>query len=118
MANRPDLSVELIHHEQAVIICPVGRVSGNNLEILESAVQEQMDAGPGNLVFDLERLSYISSVGLQVLLRCSRQLGDEGGKVVFCALNEDIDNIFEISGFSDVLNVQQNRESALVQCHD
>ncbi len=113
MANESALSVQTERSEKAVIICPVGRVDGSNVGVLESAVQEQFAAGQKTLIFDFEDLNYISSAGLRVLLVTARRAQAEGGKALFCGLAEHIAHVFEISGFTNILTICQNRSEAL-----
>ena len=113
MANEHALSVQTERSEKAVIVCPVGRVDGSNVEVLESAIREQLDAGEKTLVFDFEGLNYISSAGLRVLLVTARRMQAEGGKTLFCGLAEHIAHVFEISGFTNILTICQSQSEAL-----
>ena len=111
--SKNTLSVRTGRHEKAVIVCPSGRVDGSNIEVLESVIQEQTEAGEKILVFDFEDLNYISSAGLRVLLVTARRLQAGGGKTLFCGLAEHIAHIFEISGFNNILAVYDSRGAAL-----
>lgn len=113
MANEQTLSVQAERHEKAAIVCPAGRVDGSNVEVLESAIQEQLAAGEKKIVFDFEHLVYISSAGLRTLLVAARRLQTEGGAALFCGLAEHIAHIFEISGFNSILTVYESRDEAL-----
>ena len=113
MANEQTLSIRTERSEKAAIVCPLGRVDGSNVEILESAIQEQLEAGEKKLVFDFEHLVYISSAGLRTLLVAARRLQTEGGAALFCGLAEHIAHIFEISGFNSILTVYESRDEAL-----
>ena len=113
MANEQTLSIRTERTEKAAIVCPSGRVDGSNVEILESAIQEQLAAGQKKLVFDFEHLVYISSAGLRTLLVAARRLQAEGGAALFCGLAEHIAHIFEISGFNNILAVYDGRDEAL-----
>lgn len=113
MTNENTLSVRTERDEKAVIVCPSGRVDGSNVQILESAIQEQIAAGEKMLVFDFEDLNYISSAGLRVLLVTARRMQAEGGKTLFCGLAEHIAHVFEISGFNNILTIYKGRSEAL-----
>ena len=113
MTNENALSVQTEHAEQAVIVCPVGRVDGSSVGVLESAIQELLDAGEQTLIFDCAGLQYINSGGLRVLLVTARRTQAEGGKALFCGLAEPIAHVFEISGFTKILTICQSRSEAL-----
>ena len=90
-----------------------GRVDGSNASQLEGALQAQVEAGETRLVLDFSQLRYISSAGLRVLLVVARRLQGVGGQMLFCELAEDIAQIFEISGFNNILEVHASRHEAL-----
>ncbi len=113
MTNENALSVQTERVEKAVLICPVGRVDGSNVGVLESAIQAQLDAGEKTLVFDFAGLNYISSAGLRVLLVTARRAQREGGKALFCELADHITHVFEISGFTNILTISRRRSEAL-----
>jgi len=58
-------------------------------------------------------LDYISSAGLRVLLVTAKRLGGSGGSLHICGLNETVDEVFEISGFSVILNVFGTADEAM-----
>ncbi len=107
------LTVETEQDDKALILVVNGRVDGSTVGILESAVQEQIDAGHKTLVFDFKDLSYISSAGLRALLIAARLTQKEGGQALFCALADHIAEIFEISGFNEILTIHATRADAL-----
>ncbi len=64
------------------------------------------DILPGlkSLVFDFEKLDYISSAGLRVLLSAQKAMNAQGGMQVK-NVNETVMEIFEVTGFSDILTI-------------
>ena len=56
------------------------------------------------LVFDLKEVEYISSAGLRVLLYAQKVMNKQGSMVV-CNVQEDIQEIFEVTGFVDILTI-------------
>lgn len=62
-------------------------------------------SGITELDFDLSALDYISSAGLRVLLSAQKTMNKQGSMVVRGA-NEEIMEIFEVTGFVDILNIE------------
>lgn len=61
--------------------------------------------GVSELVLDFEKPDYISSAGLRVLLSAQKVMVKKGRMKVI-HVNESIMEIFEITGFSDILNIE------------
>ena len=56
------------------------------------------------LVVDLEKLEYISSAGLRVLLAMQKRMTKQG-KMIVCHVNAIVGEVFDITGFSDILSI-------------
>ena len=81
-----------------------GRFGNNSASEVEGAVQEIIGSCR-QLIFDFADVDYISSAGLRVLLMAKKRLGS-GVEVSVINANEVVKEIFDISGFSKILQVQ------------
>ena len=81
-----------------------GRVDTKTAPTLEKCVLESL-SGVKKLVFDMEGLEYISSAGLRVLLMAQKEMNKQGDLKVI-NVNDDIMEIFEVTGFSDILTIE------------
>lgn len=61
--------------------------------------------GVEELIFDLDGMEYISSAGLRVLLS-SQKVMNRQGKMVIRHVKPEIMEIFEVTGFADILNIE------------
>lgn len=71
-------------------------------------LEEKLNAsleGVSNLVLDLEKLDYMSSAGLRVLLAVQKRMNKQGSMKV-THVNPIIMEIFEVTGFSDILTIE------------
>ena len=59
------------------------------------------------LTFDMKELDYISSAGLRVLLSAQKIMNKQGGKMKVINVNEAVMEIFEVTGFSDILDIKR-----------
>lgn len=82
-----------------------GRLDTNTSPQLESELKDSLD-GIKKLIIDLGALEYISSAGLRVLLSAQKIMKKQGGMVVRGA-NESVLDVFEVTGFSDILTIEQ-----------
>ena len=72
---------------------------------------EELRGGITRLVFDVEKLEYISSAGLRVLLAMQKLMNQQGEMVLQNAMllrnvNEAVMKVFEVTGFSDILRIE------------
>ena len=87
-----------------LIITLTGRLDTNTAPELENAVQGSV-SGITMLIFDFEKLDYISSAGLRVLLSAQKTMNTQGTMKIV-NVNETIMEIFEVTGFVDILTIQ------------
>ena len=80
-----------------------GRLDTNSAPELEREVMENLE-GIEELVFDLSQMPYTSSAGLRVFLKAQKQMNKQGSMSVIGAC-EDVLEVFEITGFSDIINI-------------
>lgn len=82
-----------------------GRLDTATSPDLEKVVREELGA-VDFLVFDLEKLVYISSAGLRVLLLAQKTMAEKGGMVIRNA-NKDVMDVFELTGFTNFLKIEK-----------
>lgn len=80
-----------------------GRLDTTTAPMLEAEVKQSLD-GITELTFDFEKLEYISSAGLRILLAAQKKMSKQGSMVVK-NVNEVIAEVFEVTGFSDILTI-------------
>ncbi len=80
----------------------------------QAQLTQLIDQGATKLVVNFEKLDYISSAGLRVLLKAAKQLKGNSGELRVCALNEVVQEVFDISGFTTILTVTKTEPEALV----
>lgn len=81
-----------------------GRLDTSTAPSLEEALKDATD-GISELVFDMTDLEYISSAGLRVLLATQKVMNAQGSMKISGA-NENIMEIFEVTGFVDILSFE------------
>jgi len=81
-----------------------GRLDTSTSPILEEHVDDNI-ADCSKLVVDMQRLEYISSAGLRVLLSMQKIMDRQQGRMVIRHVNDIVMEVFEITGFADVLTI-------------
>ena len=86
-----------------LMIALEGRLDTVTAPMLESELKTALD-GIEDFVIDMQELQYISSAGLRVLLSAQKVMNKQGSMVVKNA-SEDVKEIFDVTGFSDILTI-------------
>ncbi len=89
---------------EALTITIEGRLDTTTAPQLETELKKSLD-GIKTLVLDIAALEYISSAGLRVLLSAQKVMNKQGEMTIKGA-NEAIMEIFEVTGFVDILNIE------------
>jgi anti-sigma B factor antagonist len=74
---------------------------------------ELIDGGDKKILVNFEKLHYISSAGLRILLAAAKQLKAAEGELRICDLNEVVKEVFDISGFSTIFKIFESETDAL-----
>ncbi len=82
-----------------------GRLDTNTAPELESAFQADA-TDTKTTVLDLAQLVYLSSAGLRVILAMQKKMNAQDGAMVVKNVNETIMEVFDITGFSDILTIE------------
>ena len=83
-----------------------GTVDAKTAPDLEAELTEEALSGIDELYFDMRDMDYTSSVGLRAILNAYQILDEREGRMVLQHLNDDVKEIFELTGFMDFLEVE------------
>ena len=98
------LSIEKKTNGSELTIALSGRLDTTTAPELEKELKASLD-GVTALTIDMAALEYISSAGLRVLLSAQKIMNRQGEMKV-THVNETIQEIFEVTGFSDILSIE------------
>ena len=90
-----------------------GRLDSNTSPEFEEKIAGAIANGSNFMVVDFENLAYLSSAGLRVLLKATKDLKKNSGKLVLCSMADYVREVFEISGFDTFLPIVATMEDAL-----
>ncbi len=98
------MTIEKTVNGAELLIAPAGRLDTTTAPQLEAEIKRSI-TGVKSLVFDFVALDYLSSAGLRVLLS-TQKIMNKQGKMVIRNVNETISEVFEITGFADILTIE------------
>ncbi len=90
-----------------------GRIDTTNADELQSQLDAEITAEDHSLILDFERVSYISSSGLRVVLRMAKRFNDPGKRFAICSLSESIREILTMSGFDQLISIFEAQSVAI-----
>ncbi len=90
--------------EKALTLALEGRLDTSTAPQLERTLKEKL-GGVSELTLDFAGLEYISSAGLRVLLSAQKTMNRQGS-MKLVNVGEIIREIFEVTGFSDILTIE------------
>jgi len=96
----------------ALAMILAGRLDGTTAQTVEEAFLKELDAGASRFVFDMRELDYVSSAGLRVMLLAAKKTRAAGGKLALFGLNDNVRDVFEISGFHKIFAIFATRSEA------
>ena len=103
MRKRIDMRTSL--NDGVLTLYPEGYVDSKNAEEFSKETMAAMDAAPGaSVVIDMDKLEYLSSAGLRMLMKVINRSEDT---VKAVNVPQVIAEIFEITGFEDLMDVQK-----------
>lgn len=82
----------------------IGRLDTVTAPELDAVIDECIE-GAQNLVLDFEALEYVSSAGLRVILKAQKIMNSKGS-MKLVNVNDSIMEVFDITGFSDILEIE------------
>jgi anti-sigma B factor antagonist len=100
--------------EDTVLVVEIaGQLDTQSSGEASDRLSEIVDNGHKKVLLNLEQLSFISSAGMRVILRTSRSLEEQAGKLKVCGASGLVTEVFTVAGFNILLNLSENEASAL-----
>lgn len=98
------MTIEKNVSDRTLTLRLTGRLDTTTAPQLEAELKKSI-SGVEKLVFDFQELEYLSSAGLRVLLAAQKVMNKQGQMIVR-NVNETISEIFEVTGFADILTIE------------
>ncbi len=102
------MTIEKKENGNEITLFLTGRLDTTTAPQLEAEVNVcTADAATQKLTMDFKDLEYLSSAGLRILLAAHKAFMKREGGMTICHVNETIREVFEVTGFLDILNVEE-----------
>ncbi len=90
----------------SVVVIPEGRIDANTASLLDKEITSVID-GTDSIVIDFDKVEYISSAGLRVLLGTSKAMLKKNGNLNVINISDNIMDVFAVTGFVNKLNLSK-----------
>ncbi|MCK9425632.1 MAG: STAS domain-containing protein [Ignavibacteriaceae bacterium] len=96
-----------------LILSPKGNLDFNHATSFQETASLLIEKGAKKVLIDFSELFFISSAGLRVLIVLTKLLQQKNGALALSSLNEQILEVFSISGFHKLFAIYSSEEEAL-----
>ena len=100
------MEVKILEQNDEKVVVIEGRVDTVTVPDLEMKVSPIWTMPGIKLVFDCEKLEYISSSGLRIVLTTHKQITARGGKFILRNLTREVKSVLDLTGFSRILTIE------------
>jgi anti-anti-sigma factor len=105
--------MDITRYEGIDIVAMADRIDSDSAGVLEKALNNLLAEGSKIILCDFSGTSYISSAGLRVLLSVTKTLLRSKGRMALCSLRPNVNEVFTISGFNQIIPIYYTREDAI-----
>ena len=100
------MKVSINELEGLIVASLEGELDTTAATDVEKALQPLLDNDSRDIVFDCSQMDYIASSGLRILLSVLKNAKSQGRKVALKDVNEDIKNVFKMTGFINLFDFE------------
>jgi anti-anti-sigma factor len=100
--------------EKAIIVYVDGDLTTASSPEAQKEIDEILGEGEGvNVIINVERVNFIASTGLRIILALGKRLNSSGAQLVVCSMNQTTKAVFKMSGFNKLFNTFDTEKEAI-----
>ena len=100
------MKVTINKEEKATVVVLTGRLDTPSAQEVSKAMEPVVADASGTIILDCSGLEYISSSGLRIFLTVRKAAAVQGGKVIVKGINSDIRQVFMMTGFLNLFEIE------------
>ena len=102
------MEVKIVTEGTTTTVSFIGRLDTPVSQEVAAKVEPVLEKADGIIVLDCKEMSYISSSGLRIFLTVRKAAAAKGGRVIVRDMNPDIRNVFMMTGFLNLFEIQES----------
>lgn len=107
------MEVKTHTEDNTLVVVVTGKMDAVTAPAYLEQLRQELAGGILRLIVDCAGLEYVSSAGLRAILTISKDLRLKGGVQAYCGLQEQVKEVFEVSGFATIIPIHDTRDAAL-----
>lgn len=111
------MEIDASKRQGVLVLSLEGRLDSNTAPCLEERLKGFMGSGETLFVLNFDKLDYISSAGLRVLINAAKELKTDNGQLCLCSVRDYIREVFEICGLIRFFPIHPSIEDSLKFCN-
>ena len=100
------MNINIEQSKEEILVRIIGELDTVATTEQADELQQVLDLADKAIVVDCTELEYISSAGLRFFIQLKRESETKGGSIRICHLNEDVADIFRMSGFRNIFEIE------------
>jgi anti-sigma B factor antagonist len=110
---KPRISVYYAQNATIVTLTDEKLLEDDDIKALEESIMPLVDDSQVNLVIDFSNVQFLSSAVLGLLIRISKKISENKGRLKFCSINSKIFDIFKITRLDEIFEIYDDAKKAL-----
>ena len=107
------MDIDVMQASGVTVVAPRGDLDLATVDDIRRALAKVLDGGQSRVVLDLGGVGYIDSSGMGAMVAAMKQARAAGGDLRFCALQDDVRGIFELTRLARAISIHPTRQEAL-----
>lgn len=99
------MQIQTNKQENTLTVKIIGRIDTITSPVLEKQIKQDFTPEIEEIIFDFQEVEYMSSAGIRVIMATDKAISKQG-QMKLINVNEEIMEIFEITGLSDILEIE------------
>lgn len=100
------MKINILNEDNGVRVCIVGELDTTATTAQADELAKVLKLAGQPLTIDCTDMEYISSAGLRFFMQLKREVDTQGGAITISHLNEDVAEIFRMSGFNNLFTIE------------
>lgn len=100
------MKIDIINEQTTQVIALSGMLDSSSAPEFQAAADKVLETAEPKVVLDLSNLTYTSSQGLRIILTLQKSVVAKGGELVIKNVQAAVKEVFDMTGFSSILNIQ------------